>query len=366
MIVKRHLLRLLTVFVLLNSSCSAELLERILVNAIGEFLKEKFVKNCEMYDIVFFGSQISRTPFISNILKDANRYRSPYRLVQLNNQTNVELNDSAVLAFESFKVYQEFVGRINLTNQYYKPLTLLTFWPNATSEEVLRSISVPELFQNQVFIVVDTDGFIDLKSVTLFSQTLCHQPQTMLLNRFSKDKNNWNTSIFTPQAVTSFYGCPLYLGVQINRAPSSSCFRYNNELGFKCVGYSINLLEIFEKNLEFKAVMNPVDVFTMYYLFPHVTRNYTMWMLELNSEAPYPVFFSDPFEFSNWIIVVPPGELYTPLEKLVLPFDFETWMWFSFFIIAAIIVINIVKLMPVTVQSFVFGQNVTTPMFNLG
>lgn len=73
-----------------------------------------------------------------------------------------------------------------------------------------------------------------------------------------------------------------------------------------------------------------------------------------------PPIVSMPYTF-----VVTRGLPYTPMEKLILPFDIPTWILVVLFTLIAYLVIFIVTQFTIETQQFVFGRSVLYPYFNV-
>lgn len=71
------------------------------------------------------------------------------------------------------------------------------------------------------------------------------------------------------------------------------------------------------------------------------------------------------YNFDNAVLLIPPGELYTPLEKLFLMFELEVWIWIAVTLLTALRTIQIVNLAPRKIQRFIYGRMVTTPTLNV-
>ena len=67
----------------------------------------------------------------------------------------------------------------------------------------------------------------------------------------------------------------------------------------------------------------------------------------------------------RFVFFIPPGELYTPLEKLFLPFDFEVWIAILVTFLIALGTIQIINRASETVRNFVYGRNINTPTLNV-
>jgi hypothetical protein len=71
--------------------------------------------------------------------------------------------------------------------------------------------------------------------------------------------------------------------------------------------------------------------------------------------------------FSEFIqlIAITPGELYTNLEKMLLPFDDPTWLFLILTFVFAFAVVAVVSRMRAWVRYAVFGRGVATPSLNI-
>ena len=63
---------------------------------------------------------------------------------------------------------------------------------------------------------------------------------------------------------------------------------------------------------------------------------------------------------------MPPGEVYTSWEKLLLPFDWQTWICLGLIFAVAFLVILLIKVSKASsMYDLVIGSNVTTPSLNV-
>jgi hypothetical protein len=63
-------------------------------------------------------------------------------------------------------------------------------------------------------------------------------------------------------------------------------------------------------------------------------------------------------------IYIPPGELYTDYEKMLLPFDTSIWIATALMIVDAIVTILAIKLKPPEIQEVFFGEKNRSPLMN--
>jgi hypothetical protein len=74
---------------------------------------------------------------------------------------------------------------------------------------------------------------------------------------------------------------------------------------------------------------------------------------------------SFPYTSDPIVLVIPPGKLYSPLEKLLQPFDLIIWILLLTTFLIGLIVILIVNYKMIGCKSFIFGKTVDTPILNM-
>lgn len=76
-------------------------------------------------------------------------------------------------------------------------------------------------------------------------------------------------------------------------------------------------------------------------------------------------FLTQPFLFEEYRVLIPVGESFSTYDKLISPFDLQTWLLIIFTFLSAFFVIFAVNLTNSDVRNFVFGKNVTSPTLNI-
>jgi len=84
----------------------------------------------------------------------------------------------------------------------------------------------------------------------------------------------------------------------------------------------------------------------------------------LKKTDPY-YTLTTPTKFTQMVLRVTRGEKFTPMEKLVKPFDLATWITLIVTLIIALIVISILKVLPKFIYNFVCGSNNNDPILGL-
>lgn len=87
---------------------------------------------------------------------------------------------------------------------------------------------------------------------------------------------------------------------------------------------------------------------------------YTITYLRSKFMTSSETYFSVPF-----IIIVPPGDTFSPFEKLFRPFQAEVWAALLTTFIVAAAVVTIIKLQRTSIREFVFGKGNRSPYMNI-
>lgn len=87
---------------------------------------------------------------------------------------------------------------------------------------------------------------------------------------------------------------------------------------------------------------------------------YTITFLRSRFMTSSALYYSVPF-----ILIVPPGQSFTPFEKLFRPFTFTVWIFLLVVFLTATVVITIIKFQPTFVRDFVFGSKNRSPYLNV-
>lgn len=74
---------------------------------------------------------------------------------------------------------------------------------------------------------------------------------------------------------------------------------------------------------------------------------------------------SFPYTNDRIVLVIPPGKMYSPFEKLLQPFDMMIWILLLATFLIGVVVILVINYKAVGCKSFVFGKSVKSPVFNM-
>lgn len=298
--------------------------------------------------------------------------------------SQIQVENSAILAFDSFadfKEFNEYVNFGNLTNNSPKKLRFFVLCSNVTFNDIksleerdiemrnsrkgklIAFYEMSDILQFQYFLVEEKSS-IGLFTFVWYTAYACHVPQLIEVNRFDKTNKMWKNSDFVIEKFSNFNGCKLTFTLW----PQGYAANYEIKNGVVSLfGYNVNITQGLAKHLNYTYEFN-----VLFNGIPKSPENVTddLILLVKTFNAYYedrigPSFITSPYVFQANGIAVPPGENYSSYEKLLLPFDFQVWILIIFSFLTAFSTIFVIYLKSKTIQSFVFGSNVRTPSLNV-
>ncbi|CAG9797955.1 unnamed protein product [Chironomus riparius] len=216
------------------------------------------------------------------------------------------------------------------------------------------------------FFISESDE-IKLVSIEWFGPKMC-KPHLKTINIFNKESMKWLSKLKNYEKFLNFHECELTLLVRVSDRNT-----IKSELG----SITSTIFTIASKNYNFTPTFQLGDFDSEHILHESKTDVHLI-PVSHTIRAPN-VYFeiidikrkSSRIRTSNsvmdlqYTVLVPPGELFTPYEKLLLPFDF--WTWIFVFITFSITFVSIfcINHLPEKIKDVVYGNKVRTPVWNV-
>jgi hypothetical protein len=274
-----------------------------------------------------------------------------------------KVQDSAVLTFESVAKLKTFNSNFKFTNIYPKSFLFLVHC-RATNLAELSRMPDTEILQYEYFIV-DIGKSIKLFTFSWYTEIKCNVPQLIEVNSFDKKALKWKNSNFVLEKLTNFYGCSF----TVRMRSEGRAFEGKNENSF--TGYNYKILKDLSSQLNYKLEI----IITEYYhtseasTYSREGKSFDMHVnhgcINRQDLITRTVAYLQPYMWNGHFLAVPPGKEYDNYEKLLLPFDVETWIMLCLTFLAAFTTVFIVSFMKPEVRSVVFGREDSTPFFNI-
>lgn len=303
--------------------------------AISQLIHDNFLKVSHKIDVINFGQKQGKS---EKLIDEFLSFKSELTVVQVlkrgnENSWNNKLNSSSILLFDSSENFEEF--RDNITWQSNN----VTRYQHLVCAPKLNFIAwdIKDKFSLDNVNFLETENqrdSIDLITSFMFTRKFCFVNQFEIVNSFNKTTKKWNKTTFYHEKYRNFHGCPL-----------------RSERKLKPIWLVSLYFDAFTRALNFDADKNQ-------------SENVVDFDIKQHDSAKTHVF-GRLTHYDETKVFIPPGELYTPLEKMFLPFDFHVWIGIFATLSIGLVAIQIVNRFPLNVRNSVYGEGVTSPSDNL-
>lgn len=296
-------------------------------------------------------------------------------LLGRNHSENFEVETSAIIGCNSVQSLINFNKLVKLTNIFFQPFKFYIHFESASMNELSALMRLDtmkknrplneydkymtDILQFQYFIVEENDA-IKLMTFVWFTDEKCNEAQLTEVNSFDKVSRTWKNDFFAVEKFKDFKGCSVTLGAFWDY-PALSFLATEN--GYLYFGQNAKMMVGLANALNFSLNINP---FHRRY-GENIPVDYLVHLQSMNNFEAFRgnSFFTTPYAYLNDYVAVPVGEDLNGYEKLLLPFDFETWMCILATFVAAFSIAFVVAFSSTKIRNFVFGKNITTPKMNI-
>lgn len=334
---------------------------------LSRIISEFYVNKSVEFD---FFVQDSKAGYLNDILNDILKVKAdvPQKIIKFSgNENGMEINRSAVLLFIDVAGYIEFHKRFMLNNQYlYSKSFYFTIFISDFTHVRNINFSHP-MIKYESFLVMHKINCYCLKAFVMFNQPNCRKWTERIINQFEVRTKSWTNESFFIGKLNDFNGCELVISVPVPYYPAFT-ITYNEErtkiTGFE--GFGIEIIELISKDLNFSVAFNPYHTIFLKYFHSDQRIDARIDYMRVGARSVERGWFSThPIETIDEVIIISHSVPYTQFEKLFLPFEIEVWLCLIILLSIAILTIVVISFMSKTIQKFVFGTRVKTPMVNL-
>lgn len=321
-----------------------EKVNRVALDAISNIINSDFATFSSRIDFLTFGES---SDLFDRLLRRKNESLS--LTVKHFGNEKVKLDVSSVLIFGSLVDFKENIADIRWKTHESKNYRHLAYIPNATAKDIEESVKDGWSIDSVAFLLNETEKSIDLATSFMFTKEKCRQNQLVTINRFKRNVMKWETDNFFPEKYENLHSCSLsFLTLMIN---------YDEIIG-------LNKETLNEMSREINFKIDPIYAASEKQFFFHVNRNHFDFYDFL---APYhvPDWIHIFISSEKNVYIVPPGEPLTQLEKLLSPFDRETWIGIVTTLTTTLVAIQIVSFTSRKVKHWSFGRAVGSLTMNL-
>lgn len=269
----------------------------------------------------------------------------------------IALKTSVIFILDSYEDLSALNQRIKMINIDYTNFHHFVIFKNFN-----RSLEFLKLVENYQFYVniINYESFLyrdnfdlNLKLLTVkrFPSSFDCSPKIILVNEFSTRTKKWSTQDFGLISTRKLNKCRL--GISYPESGREGAYTIPKIFSY--------LKSIYEYETDFVPVSEGEkfvrDSKSNRIMFSPSILPIRFQAIRLQS------IFVIPLEHEEFTFLLPLGSLYTPLEKLLLPFDVTTWVFFILFLIVGFTITFLLNLTIGTeensIKTFIFRNGLT-------
>jgi hypothetical protein len=317
----------------------------------------------ESFDIILYGDPTDYSKkAMDQFLSQKN---STVNLMHLNEINETEIIkwtrlEPAIFIIRTIQQAKTFFNNFRLPIKTQpKNYKFLIFIEEIKDEKFLNEIPREKLtrkfphLSHHSFYIVESSRKVQLFTLSPFRENACENYEYVEVGSFSKNKKIWN-KLKIEEKFKKFHKCLVIWRASILSPKSWNPF-INDFLNI--VAEKGNLTPFVQWDLPSSEFV-PKDGKTLKYHADFIVTPLiaTSWkMIHVTST------FGEVF----YVFVLTPGAKYSSYEKMLLPFDPDTWMFLSITFSVAFCVVFALKIMPRKLRNNVVGSRVTQPSYNI-
>jgi hypothetical protein len=341
--------------------------------AIADVIETFFIQqNIIYFDFVILDSFKENT---LNIINDVRARLSPH-VTQVRFLLKLYLDQEPLLENAViFNAQDKTMHTIGLIP--FNDIRLITYLNG--SVEIKQSEIIRKNYRPSEYVIWETSKSIQLLTKEVYANGRCigqfHSPEDYIkLNSFNPENLVWEKSLTYFEKNQNFGQCMVIFTIfnLVQRHFNKKKKKHLKELEQIEDMYS-SLFDILSKaknftpaveNLQMKSIIPPKrDFIPPDHRFSSELMGFGKKYPSIGQTKNFG--FSLPLENDEIFLIVTPGEPYTNYEKLLLPFDAQTWKYLLITFGCAFVVISGINLMPRIVKNLVYGETVKTPAYNV-
>lgn len=339
-----------------------------LSTAFLDVIQELYIDPHIEFDILIYGEV---SPQIYDVINSIGKGGFLFTRIGRLNQSHGKLLNSSIIFCESLRdvklFYKDYngLGGINFAKNY----RFLFYVHQAFNDTQIGVDKLSWEFGRCSwfsYFITKHEKEIKLQTIKWFTNIKCDEEQVATLNGFNLRLKKWMKPLENLFSYYNYHGCTLRVDSQIFRiylvdvledVPMfiplipPHIYKIMTEVLDKRNSIEANFIQVFAQQGNF-TISNDTNVLQRH-----------MYILTTNYMFIDYTHFTTEFYQEDYTVMTTPSEEYTSYEKLVLPFDFATWMCLLTTFAIAFVVIFISG--RTSKADILFGDKVTHPSLNV-
>ncbi|CAG9806656.1 unnamed protein product [Chironomus riparius] len=318
-----------------------------------------------------------------------------YQIMKFSNfKEDIFLKNPAILLLSDEKSLikvAEYFEIIRYQNQAFKYFIyfahttiehLENFWVIEFHDKL--KLALKSIIYHAYFIINELD-IVSISTLDFFFEA-CNKQQLTRLHFFNKAKMKWIGNLMEYEKFLEFYGCELKMMLPVLPKVNLNSYHWgfsvldaNAPNGFSVQGITPKIFKIAGKKYNFIDAYSPAMVYQRDLILDFNLNKVMLVGINKTIKDPSVYFditgvhlhnisklrISNVFEDVKYNLLVTPGDLYTPYEKLFLPFDLTTWILLTATFGITFLTIFIINRLAKSARNFVYGSKICTPTLNV-
>jgi Ligated ion channel L-glutamate- and glycine-binding site len=359
---------------------SCQVINEDLLESIREHLKNVFIRRYRTINIIQATSSLGNysTSELTNELLKKSGDDFNFRVSDINSLEPVQGRAKKQSVFlldgiESFRNVNKKLGNEIFSLSGYFLLVFINGSEHDELKEIFDSLWSKDIYN--VNVLFEDHGEVSLVTFMPFGKnSKCGSTMPIYLGIFKN--GSFNIPSLFPEKFLNLYGCPINV---LTFADTFAVIKKQLSDGsVELQGYDIDIVKGLSDAMNFKTNFTLMNISMPWGM---VMKNGTVtgvlglllnkfgdmgignYILKANrlevldSSVPYYIYPS--------IFVVPPGASYTPLEKLLQPFDTTVWTFILLTFFTGLAVVLIITWKFPSMEAFIYGENIHHPIFNM-
>lgn len=334
---------------------------------ISQVVEELFIKPGVQFDIFIINiKDLKVTDSVKEFLKVMKNFSS---VEILHTKKFKNLNRSALIFMEDFEALQNFNKKVKLMNFFPTKLKFLIYCQKLLIKDI-QNISIDILnlmnrghISQYEYFITETKKEIKLTTIEWFTKVACDRAQIKILGNFNKKLKKWK-SFEIQEKFQNFHKCMIIEQRQMDEI---------NKLNGKPIGIITDYFKIVAQVGNFTPNFQYVNgtIFSNTKNFPIPKNGKTLMIhtklvrISISLMAFGSFHSTSAIDDIRMIFITTPGEDYSSIEMIFLPFDYETWTFLGSYFGIAFIVIFIVNHMSKSIKNLIYGVGIHSAAFNV-
>ena len=281
----------------------------------------------------------------------------------------------SVLIIESFENFTNILGQLKTENLKSdgKFLIVLANKEFNEAQEILKTLWNLQIYNVNLMFENENQEVL-VKTFFPFNGSSCNDTAPILINTFKNGKFSKLISNFFPEKMKNLHNCLIKV-VTSNQSTPYIIIKNRDNGTVEYVGAGMKLIQTLSEifNFEIELILFGPEGFLHLngssggslkaMMDGQADLSVISWWL--NSKRLKFFDASTPYFFDKIAFIIPPGVEFSSFEKLIFPFQVDSWIAIMIFYIVGVLTISFVKGKPKNVQNFVVGRGVKNSHMNM-